>query len=81
MSGEQSAASKALPPHAQLRQMGAASWISAAVYAALNSASPITWRLGRGRVRSAPRQGKLPSDPGSAYAVGRQHRGSRSRLA
>jgi hypothetical protein len=34
MSGEQSAASKALPPHAQLIQMGAASWISAAVYAA-----------------------------------------------
>jgi hypothetical protein len=34
MSGEQSAASKALPPHAQLIQMGAASWISAVVYAA-----------------------------------------------
>jgi len=34
MSGEQSTGSKALPPHAQLIQMGAASWISAAVYAA-----------------------------------------------
>jgi hypothetical protein len=34
MSGEQTAASKALPPHAQLIQMGAASWISAVVYAA-----------------------------------------------
>jgi hypothetical protein len=34
MSSEMSAASNALPPHAQLIQMGAASWISAVVYAA-----------------------------------------------
>ncbi len=34
MTDEQGAAAQALPPHAQLIQMGAASWISAVVYAA-----------------------------------------------
>ena len=34
MTNDQAAASQALPPHAQLIQMGAASWISAVVYAA-----------------------------------------------
>ena len=34
MSDVHEAASQALPPHAQLIQMGAASWISAVVYAA-----------------------------------------------
>ena len=34
MTNDQAAASQALPPHAQLIQMGAASWVSAVVYAA-----------------------------------------------
>ena len=34
MSDDKDAASKALPPHAQLIQMGVASWVSAVVYAA-----------------------------------------------
>jgi hypothetical protein len=34
MTGNEQAASRALPPHAQLIQMGAASWVSATVYAA-----------------------------------------------
>ena len=34
MSDDHNAASQALPPHAQLIQMGTASWISAVVYAA-----------------------------------------------
>ena len=34
MSDDKGAGSKALPPHAQLIQMGAASWVSAVVYAA-----------------------------------------------
>jgi Dimerisation domain len=34
MSADHEAESQALPPHAQLIQMGAASWISAVVYAA-----------------------------------------------
>ena len=34
MSDHQEAGSKALPPHAQLIQMGTASWVSAVVYAA-----------------------------------------------
>jgi hypothetical protein len=34
MSDDKDAGSKALPPHAQLIQMGAASWVSAVVYAA-----------------------------------------------
>ena len=34
MTDHQEAASRALPPHAQLIQMGIASWVSAVVYAA-----------------------------------------------
>src|SRR4051794_36370995 len=34
MSDNQEAASQALPPHAQLIQMGTGSWVSAVVYAA-----------------------------------------------